>query len=303
MSLAVGPDDARRSRLVAGSAVARLDSKTKAASGFGHGAKRFERQLTEAQGRSLPCRPRCQRRSGLPGPKRNQHGDAPRPRLCRRYDRVGAGQGLARRQGLARTTRHTGGPASRSTAASATTAGHRSGSAGWRRRIRCSAAGSVRFTDRGGSSSLFLDVEARRNLGSGWSATIMGRRGWTEFASGKFTTAAYSFDLAKYGLLRSADRFGLRIAQPLRVESGGMSMLLPTGYDYAIGNGDQQHPAAWLHAVGSGNRRGAQLFDRSGQGLARREHIRPAPTRPRRFRRTRHGRRDPIQPRLLIRAD
>jgi hypothetical protein len=83
-----------------------------------------------------------------------------------------------------------------------------------------------------GSSSLFLDLEARRNLGNGWSATVMGRRGWTEFASGKFRTGAYSFDLAKFGLLRDRDRFGLRIAQPLRVEGGGMSLLLPTGYDY-----------------------------------------------------------------------
>jgi hypothetical protein len=66
-------------------------------------------------------------------------------------------------------------------------------------------------------------------------ATIMGRRGWTSFDSGEFTTAAYSFDLAKYGLLQGRDRLGLRIAQPLRVESGGVSMLLPTGYDYATG--------------------------------------------------------------------
>ena len=51
----------------------------------------------------------------------------------------------------------------------------------------------------------------------------------------EFTTAAYSFDLAKYGLLRRDDRIGLRIAQPLRVESGGVSMILPTGYDYASG--------------------------------------------------------------------
>jgi hypothetical protein len=87
----------------------------------------------------------------------------------------------------------------------------------------------------GGASSLFLDLEARRGLGRGWSVTVMGRRGWTEFGSGRFTTAAYSFDLAKYGLFRSNDRFGVRIAQPLRVEHGGMSMLLPTGYDYASG--------------------------------------------------------------------
>jgi hypothetical protein len=84
-----------------------------------------------------------------------------------------------------------------------------------------------------GSNSTFLDLEARHNFGDGWSATAMARRGWTDFASGKFQTGAYSFDLAKFGLLNRLDRLGLRISQPLRVESGGLSMLLPTGYDYA----------------------------------------------------------------------
>ena len=67
------------------------------------------------------------------------------------------------------------------------------------------------------------------------SRQVTSRRGWTKFDSGEFTTAAYSFDLAKYGLLNRNDRLGLRISQPLRVESGGVSMLLPTGYDYASG--------------------------------------------------------------------
>ncbi|MFL6776160.1 MAG: peptidase S8, partial [Sphingomicrobium sp.] len=84
----------------------------------------------------------------------------------------------------------------------------------------------------GGSSSLFFDVEARRNLGNGWSATVMGRRGWTSFGGGRFQTAAYSFDLAKYGLLGERDRLGLRVAQPLRIEKGGIAMMLPTAYDY-----------------------------------------------------------------------
>jgi hypothetical protein len=61
----------------------------------------------------------------------------------------------------------------------------------------------------------------------------MGRRGWTDFSSGSFQTGAYAFDLAKVGLLNRSDRLGLRLAQPLRVERGGLSMLLPTGYDYA----------------------------------------------------------------------
>jgi hypothetical protein len=85
------------------------------------------------------------------------------------------------------------------------------------------------------SSSTFLDVEARRGLGDGWLATVMARRGWTDFNGGKLQSGAYSIDLAKHGLFNRSDRFGMRISQPLRVEGGGMSMLLPTGYDYATG--------------------------------------------------------------------
>jgi hypothetical protein len=88
----------------------------------------------------------------------------------------------------------------------------------------------------GGSHSLFLDLEARHDLGNGWAATLMGRRGWTDFAGGRFQSGAYSFDLAKFGLLNGRDRLGLRIAQPLRVESGGMAKMLPTAYDYATEN-------------------------------------------------------------------
>ena len=87
----------------------------------------------------------------------------------------------------------------------------------------------------GGSSSLFLDLEARRELGSGFSAGLTARRGWTDFAGGSFQSGAYGFDVTKLGVLNGGDRLALRIAQPLRIESGGFSMMLPTSYDYATG--------------------------------------------------------------------
>jgi hypothetical protein len=87
----------------------------------------------------------------------------------------------------------------------------------------------------GGASSLFLDTEARRDFGGGWNATLSARRGWTDFNGGRFQTGAYGFDVAKAGVLGSNDRFGFRIAQPLRVEHGGFSLMLPTSYDYATG--------------------------------------------------------------------
>ena len=79
---------------------------------------------------------------------------------------------------------------------------------------------------------MFLDAEARHEFGNGWSSTLSARRGWTNFASGKFQTDAYSFDIAKLGVLGHNDRLGFRIAQPLRVEHGGFAMMLPTSYDY-----------------------------------------------------------------------
>ena len=87
----------------------------------------------------------------------------------------------------------------------------------------------------GGSSSLFVDLDARHDFGGGWSAGATARRGWTTFASGKLQTSAYSFDLAKSGLFGGTDSLGLRLSQPLRVESGGLALMLPTAYDYSTG--------------------------------------------------------------------
>ena len=79
---------------------------------------------------------------------------------------------------------------------------------------------------------MFLDLEARRQLGAGLTAALSARRGWTDFAGGRFQSGAYAFDLQKLGVLRRNDRIGLRIAQPLRIEQGGVGMMLPTGYSY-----------------------------------------------------------------------
>ena len=87
----------------------------------------------------------------------------------------------------------------------------------------------------GGSHTTFLDLEARHEFGSGWSAGLTARRGWTSFAAGNFQTGAYGIDVAKAGVLGNSDRIGFRLAQPLRVEKGGFAMMLPTAYDYSTG--------------------------------------------------------------------
>jgi hypothetical protein len=229
--LAIGPEDARRSRLVAGSAIARVDSRTKASFAFGQGAKAIERQLTNAEAgafliaRDISADPGFQARHGTS--------------MAVRRDLGFAGLTVASEQGKVwrqiRTDTKQESYRWNSMTLDRRFGGNMWGSIGLSRldeeeTLLGGRLGSLYGS--GGSSSLFLDVEARRNFGIGWTATLMGRRGWTDFASGRFRTGAYSFDLAKFGLFKVRDRLGLRIAQPLRVEGGGMSLWLPTGYDY-----------------------------------------------------------------------
>jgi len=228
----IGPEDARRSQLVAGSAIARLDPKTKVAFGFSQGAKAIERQLSGAQNgafliaRDISGDPGFQARRGASMGVRRDLGFA--------GVTVSAEQGRVWQEVK---TSATDSPYHWTSISLDRNFGDRTWvSAGMsrldeKRTLLGGRLGSV-FGD-GGSSSLFLDLEARRELGAGWSATLAGRRGWTDFAGGKFQSAAYSFDLAKLGIVSDRDRLGLRVSQPLRIEKGGIAMMLPTGYDYA----------------------------------------------------------------------
>jgi hypothetical protein len=230
--MGIGPDDARQSRLVAGSAIARIDSKTKAAFGIAQGAKAIERQLTGAQsGAFLIARDT----SGDPG-FQARRGTS----IAVRRDLGFAGVTLSAEEGRVWQNIET----------SATDSPYRWTGMTLDRNFGRSnwvSAGISRLDEKrtllggrlgpvfgnSGSSSLFLDLEAKRDFGSGWSATLAGRRGWTDFGGGKFHSAAYAFDLAKLGVLNGRDRFGIRLSQPLRIEKGGIAMMLPTSYDYA----------------------------------------------------------------------
>jgi len=229
--LGIGPEDARKSRLIAGAAIARLDDKTAAAFGFAEGAKAMERRLS---------------------------GAAPGAFLIAKD--IAGDPGFAAQRGASVAIRRNLGPVS-------VTMSGESGSV-WNE-VRTTAtdspyryaslsvdkdfgktwlsAGMSRLEEKqtllggrmsnalggGGSSTLFLDLEARRDIGNGISAGVMARHGWTDFASGQFQTDAYAFDLSKAGLFGSNDRIGVRISQPLRVSNGGFAMLLPTAYDYS----------------------------------------------------------------------
>lgn len=84
-----------------------------------------------------------------------------------------------------------------------------------------------------GATSLFIDAKVNAPIGTGWSASGSVRRGWTQFAAGRFMTAGYSLNLTKTGLWRPSDKFTLLLSQPLRVERGGFNLDLPASYDYS----------------------------------------------------------------------
>ena len=97
------------------------------------------------------------------------------------------------------------------------------------------------------ATSWFLDAVARFDAGGGWSIGGSLRQGWTMAdvrggltGNGLIRTNAYAADIGKDGVFGGGDSFGLRIAQPLRVASGGIDLRLPTNYDY-----DTLQVSAW----------------------------------------------------------
>ncbi len=88
-----------------------------------------------------------------------------------------------------------------------------------------------------GATSWFAAAAARLDAGHGWSLGGMMRRGWTDpqvhgfNGGGSLRTGAWSADLGKDGVFGN-DSWGFRIAQPLRVASGGIDLTLPTYWDY-----------------------------------------------------------------------
>ncbi len=101
----------------------------------------------------------------------------------------------------------------------------------------------ARFSDAigaDGADSVFLDAAVGWQPSALWFLGVDYRRGFTDprtaglidGASG-FQTSAWSFDVQRQGLFASGDALGLRFAQPLRVEGGGLSLNVPTAYDYS----------------------------------------------------------------------
>jgi subtilisin family serine protease len=138
----------------------------------------------------------------------------------------------------------------------------------------------------GGASSTFLDSSLSYDLGGGWGAFGSYRRGWTRMAGtgalvdeGRLGTDAWAFDISKAGAFSGGDRLALRVMQPLRVQSGGFDLSVPTSYDYATGAVGYQAQRFSLAPSGreidyelaystrlAGGRFGANLFLRTEPG-------------------------------------
>jgi hypothetical protein len=229
----IGPEDARKSRLLAGSAIARIDKKTAVAFGFAEGAKAMERRLNGTQAGAFLI---AKDISGDPGFSAKRNGSmAFRHEFGKTGVTVSGETGSVWQDQDLKTSAY-GSPYRYTGISVDRTFGRNWLSAGISRLEEKETLLGGRMSSAlggGGSNSLFLDVEGRHEFGSGWSAGLNARRGWTSFGGGKFQTGAYGVDVTKLGVFGSEDTIGFRLAQPLRVEHGGFAMLLPTAYDYS----------------------------------------------------------------------
>lgn len=92
----------------------------------------------------------------------------------------------------------------------------------------------------GGARTLFADASATWRFSDDWRLGGALRQGWTRAdrvgtigAGSNFVSRSWSLDVSRKAVFSRDDSFGVRLSQPLRVESGGLALNLPVGYDYA----------------------------------------------------------------------
>lgn len=90
-----------------------------------------------------------------------------------------------------------------------------------------------------GTDTLFVDIGFDSEFGQHWSAGASFTQGFTQprgngilTNEGYITTNAWAFDIARYGIFQSSDTLGFRLAQPLRVATGGLKLNLPVAFNY-----------------------------------------------------------------------
>jgi hypothetical protein len=90
-----------------------------------------------------------------------------------------------------------------------------------------------------GADSLFVDARVAWPFAPGWRLGAAWRQGFTQArisgllsAGSRLSSNAWSIDLEHQSLFSAQDTIAFRLAQPLRVQSGGLNLNLPNAYDY-----------------------------------------------------------------------
>lgn len=115
-----------------------------------------------------------------------------------------------------------------------------------------------------GADSLFVDLAAGWAVASDWRVGASFRHGRTAarrslvVAPGsRLTTRGFAVDVERRNLLATGDALAVRLAQPLRVESGALGLALPSAWNYTTLRADRQ--LQWLALAPSGRELDAEL--------------------------------------------
>lgn len=91
-----------------------------------------------------------------------------------------------------------------------------------------------------GATTRFVSADASLAASAGWTLRGRWQQGWTRIGAGgvrasadHLVSTAWSVDAIRQGLMVRNDSFGLRLAQPVRVASGGLDLDLPVAWEYA----------------------------------------------------------------------
>lgn len=91
----------------------------------------------------------------------------------------------------------------------------------------------------GGAETMFFDANAGWSFAENWRLGGALRNGWTFAdqnnvisAGSQLYSRAWSFDIQRSNAFGTSGSMGLRVSQPLRVESGGINLNLPVAYSY-----------------------------------------------------------------------
>jgi len=84
----------------------------------------------------------------------------------------------------------------------------------------------------GGSKSHYLDTEFSKALAKNVTLSVAVRLGQHGSSAGTLRSGAASLELSRTGVVKHNDQLMLHVSQPLRIESGKLSQVLPMSWDY-----------------------------------------------------------------------